>query len=382
MEGTVGPRGQVPAAVGVPLQDAPPRDAAQPDVELVGVSKAFGASPAVADVSFSIPQGGFFSLLGPSGCGKSTTLRMIAGLEHPDSGSLTIAGHDMRGVPPYRRPTNMVFQRWALFPHMTVTQNVGFALETERVGKAETRARVGAMLDLVGLSALAARKPSQLSGGQMQRVALARALVKRPKVLLLDEPLGALDLQLRQQMQAELKRLHREVGTTFVYVTHDQNEAMTMSDSIAVMNGGRVEQIGTPRAIYDAPASCFVAGFIGHANILPVTIGPTHDGLAAVSMGGISFPVRTPVPVPPGPGHIALRYERIRIGHDASLGASCRGRARIGDVVFSGPAVRYALDAPALVAELPYDGSATPLAVGAEVEFGWDAAAPSLFVDG
>lgn len=352
----------------------------QLDVELADVTKAFGGVPAVSGISFGIPSGGFFSLLGPSGCGKSTTLRMIAGLEHPDSGTLTIAGRDMRGVPPYQRPTNMVFQRWALFPHMSVAQNVAFGLETEGVGRAETRARVGGMLALVGLSELSGRKPSQLSGGQMQRVALARALVKRPKVLLLDEPLGALDLQLRQQMQMELKRLHREVGTTFVYVTHDQNEAMTMSDSIAVMNGGRVEQIGAPREIYDRPASRFVAGFIGHANILPVTIGMTAGGLAEVSLGGLAFPVRAAAAA--GPGHIALRYERIRIG--PALGEGRRGRATIRDVTFSGPSVQYVLglDALELVAEAPYDGSGAPHATGAEVEFGWDDAAPSLFADG
>ena len=354
----------------------------QPDVELIGVTKAFGPSRAVDAVSFAIPKGGFFSLLGPSGCGKSTTLRMIAGLEHPDSGALRIAGRDMRGVPPYRRPTNMVFQRWALFPHMTVAQNVAFALETESVGRDEARTRVGEALALVGLSALAARKPGQLSGGQMQRVALARALVKRPMVLLLDEPLGALDLQLRQQMQMELKRLHREVGTTFVYVTHDQNEAMTMSDSIAVMNGGRVEQIGAPRDIYDRPASRFVAGFIGHANILPVTIGGTEAGRTNVTLGPLGFPVATVAPPRPGPGHIALRYERIRLG--PSAGDLPRGRATIKDVTFSGPSVQYALAVAGaeLVAEAPYDGSGPLHAAGTEVAFGWDEAAPSLFADG
>ena len=198
------------------------------DVEFVNVTKAFGTFVAVDNISFAVGKGSFFSLLGPSGCGKSTTLRMTSGFEHPDGGELRIAGQDMANVPPFRRPTNMVFQRWALFPHMTAAQNVAFGLEVERRPRSEVRERVGQALALVGLVELAERKPGQLSGGQMQRVALARALVKRPKVLLLDEPLGALDLKLRTQMQLELKRIQREVGTTFIYVTHDQGEAMTM----------------------------------------------------------------------------------------------------------------------------------------------------------
>ncbi len=243
-----------------------------PDVEFRNVSKLFGDQKAVDDISFKVPAGSFFSLLGPSGCGKSTTLRMTSGFEYPDRGGIFIAGDDMTGVAPYRRPTNMVFQRWALFPHMTVFDNVAFGLTVERLPRDVIRTRVGQALELVGLTQFAERKPRQLSGGQMQRVALARALIKQPKVLLLDEPLGALDLKLRMQMQLELKRIQREVGTTFIYVTHDQGEALTMSDRIAVMNNGRIEQLASPQEIYDQPATRFVASFIGNANLLPVEI--------------------------------------------------------------------------------------------------------------
>ncbi len=348
------------------------------DVELTAVSKSFGTFVAVREVSFGVPRGSFFSMLGPSGCGKSTTLRMIAGLEHPDSGRLLIAGQDMAGVEPYRRPTNMVFQRWALFPHMTAAENVAFGLEAERRPRAEIRTRVAEALDLVGLGALAARKPGQLSGGQMQRVALARALVKRPQVLLLDEPLGALDLKLRLQMQLELKRIQREVGTTFVYVTHDQAEAMTMSDRIAVMNEGRLEQVGTPQEIYDQPATRFVAGFIGNANILPASFTPEGDGTVTVRSEGLVFRARSDRAVA-GRGHVALRYERIRLGAGPI-------QATVRDAIFTGSAIHYVLgiaDSPAeLIAEAPYDGSGVMHQRGATVAIGWDEAAPRLFADG
>jgi len=352
------------------------------DVELTGVSKSFGTFVAVREVSFGVPRGSFFSMLGPSGCGKSTTLRMIAGLEHPDSGSLLIAGQDMAGVEPYRRPTNMVFQRWALFPHMTAAENVAFGLEAERRPRAEIRTRVAEALDLVGLGALAARKPGQLSGGQMQRVALARALVKRPQVLLLDEPLGALDLKLRLQMQLELKRIQREVGTTFVYVTQDQAEAMTMSDRIAVMNEGRLEQVGTPQEIYDRPATRFVAGFIGNANIFPVEIDAVDGGVAQVHAGNLAF--ATPVGQAPtgARGTVSIRHERIKTG-DAARGLASTARARIRDVIFSGSAVTYALAVEGadieLFAEAAHDGTAGLLSAGSLIDIGWDAGAPRLF---
>ncbi len=227
---------------------------------------------AVHEAHFSIARGEFFSLLGPSGCGKTTTLRMIAGFERPTRGRVQLDGSDVSDLPPYRRQVNTVFQQYALFPHLSVLDNVAFGPVNAKVPKGEARRRARAMLETVRLGDLADRRPAQLSGGQQQRVALARALVNLPKALLLDEPLAALDLKLRHAMQVELKRIQREVGITFVFVTHDQTEALTMSDRIAVMSQGRVEQIGTPEDIYDRPASVFVAGFIGSANLLPATV--------------------------------------------------------------------------------------------------------------
>jgi spermidine/putrescine transport system ATP-binding protein len=288
----------------------------------------------------------------------------------------------MAGVPPYRRPTNMVFQRWALFPHMTAAENVAFGLEADSRPREEIRARVGDALALVGLGALAARKPGQLSGGQMQRVALARALVKRPRVLLLDEPLGALDLKLRLQMQLELKRIQREVGTTFIYVTHDQAEAMTMSDGIAVMNEGRLEQIGSPQEIYDRPATRFVAGFIGNANILDASFAPDGTGAVRVQVNGLAFRARAERATS-GRGHVVLRYERLRL--DPAEGMT-RARGVVRDAIFTGSAIHYVLGVEGspieLVAEAPYDGSGEMYPRGATVRIGWDEAAPRLLPDG
>jgi len=247
-----------------------PRVAAEPaaDVALVSIRKAYGDVVAVDGIDLEILRGEFFTMLGPSGSGKTTTLRLIAGFERPDAGKIMLGGEDVAGRPPYERDVNTVFQDYALFPHMTVGENVGYGLKVKGVGRSDRGSRVAKALETVRLEGYDARKPSQLSGGQRQRVALARAIVNHPRVLLLDEPLGALDLKLRQEMQIELKRIQQEVGITFVYVTHDQEEALTMSDRIAVFSHGRIEQVGTPVEVYEHPASEFVAGFVGVSNLL------------------------------------------------------------------------------------------------------------------
>jgi spermidine/putrescine transport system ATP-binding protein len=257
-----------PTPVAAPPHPTGLSDAA-PDVELLQVTKRFGEVVAVDAMSLAIPSGSFTSLLGPSGCGKTTTLRMIAGFEQPTEGEILLAGRPIAGVPPYRRSVNTVFQHYALFPHMDVAQNVGYGLRQKKVGKEEERRRASQALELVRLSGYERRRTWELSGGQQQRVALARALVNRPTVLLLDEPLGALDLKLRKQMQLELKALQQEVGITFVYVTHDQEEALTMSDVIVVMHNGRIQQLGGPEELYERPVNRFVADFIGVSNPIP-----------------------------------------------------------------------------------------------------------------
>ncbi|GAA4979145.1 ABC transporter ATP-binding protein [Yinghuangia aomiensis] len=260
------------------------RAGASGDVNLVGLSKSFGSNTVVQPLDLTIPAGSFFAVLGASGCGKTTTLRMIAGLEQPSSGQVLIGGQDVTGLPPYKRPVNTVFQNYALFPHLTVAENVAFGLR--RKGRKDVAAPVAEMLDLVQLGHLAGRKPAQLSGGQQQRVAVARALINHPQVLLLDEPLGALDLKLRRQMQLELKRIQTDVGITFVHVTHDQEEAMTMADTIAVMNGGVVEQMGSPTELYESPRTKFVANFLGQSNLLDSRVTGTSDGYLTLDVRG------------------------------------------------------------------------------------------------
>jgi spermidine/putrescine transport system ATP-binding protein len=244
-------------------------DPDEPSVRLDGVEKRFGDFVAVRGIDLDVARGEFFTLLGPSGCGKTTTLRMIAGFEAPSAGRILLDGRDVSDLPAFKRPTNTVFQSYALFPHLSVERNVAFGLERRGVGRNEIRRRVGEELERVGLGAEAKRRPGQLSGGQQQRVALARALVNRPAVLLLDEPLGALDLKLRKGLQVQLKEIQRDVGITFVYVTHDQEEALTMSDRIAVMNRGAIEQVAGPEDVYERPSTSFVAGFIGVSNLMP-----------------------------------------------------------------------------------------------------------------
>ena len=247
---------------------APDGAGAPPDISVRGLTKRYGDVVAVDGVDLDIPAGEFFTMLGPSGSGKTTTLRMIAGFEMPDAGTIELAGHDVSRLPPYDRPVNTVFQDYALFPHMTVQQNVEYGLMVKKVKRGERQGRARETLEMVRLGGFGDRKPGQLSGGQRQRVALARAIVNRPKVLLLDEPLGALDLKLRQDMQIELKSIQREVGITFVYVTHDQEEALTMSDRLAVFNDGKIEQIGPPAEVYEHPQSEFIAGFVGVSNVI------------------------------------------------------------------------------------------------------------------
>src|SRR5438876_4152401 len=262
-----------------------PEELPRPAIGLVGVSKRFGTHAAVDDVTLEIGEGEFFSLLGPSGCGKTTTLRMVAGFELPDAGRIVLKGNDVTTVPANRRPVNLVFQQYALFPHMSIFDNVAFGLRLKRVPKPELRTRVLEMLEVVSLQGLEQRRPRQLSGGQQQRVALARALVNRPAALLLDEPLGALDVKLRKQMQLELKRIQHELGTTFVYLTHDQAEALAMSDRIAVMNGWCVEQTGDPREIDDRPRTAFVADFIGSLNAFDLRIDELVGHNALMRLG-------------------------------------------------------------------------------------------------
>jgi putative spermidine/putrescine transport system ATP-binding protein len=244
------------------------RDDAAPDIRLRGLVKRYGSQAAVDGIDLDVRRGEFFTLLGPSGSGKTTTLRMIAGFERPDEGTVELGGEEVSDRPPFERDVNTVFQDYALFPHLSVADNVAYGMRVKKVPKPERRTRTEQALEMVRLPKLGARKPSQLSGGQRQRVALARAIVNRPRVLLLDEPLGALDLKLRQEMQVELKRIQQEVGITFVYVTHDQEEALTMSDRLAVFNDGRIEQVGAPAEVYEHPASEFIAGFVGVSNVL------------------------------------------------------------------------------------------------------------------
>jgi len=320
-----------------------------PAIELVGIVKEFNSNgdvvQAVAGVDLEIGVGEFFSLLGPSGCGKTTTMRMIAGFEEPTRGEVKLYGKSVLGVPPNKRDVNMVFQSYALFPHMSVFENVAFGLRRKGVAKDEVTRRVGEIIETVGLAGREKRRPRELSGGQQQRVALARALVNRPRALLLDEPLGALDLKLRQAMQVELKRIQREVGITFIYVTHDQSEALTMSDRIAVMNEGRVEQLGSPRAIYEHPATRFVAGFIGTSNLLSGDIMSLSGDRAVILSGDgqhIEVPLRRGLSVAAGRQvDLTVRPEKIGIKLDAADCGACRLRGTVTEVVYLGTSTNY-----------------------------------------
>jgi spermidine/putrescine transport system ATP-binding protein len=319
-----------------------------PAIELAGVHKDYlshgDTVQAVRRLDLSIVQGEFFSLLGPSGCGKTTTMRMIAGFEEPTGGTVFLDGKDVTRISPNKRDVNMVFQSYALFPHLTAYQNVAFGLERKKVGKAEIRRRAGEIMEIVSLTGMEKRAPREMSGGQQQRVALARALVNRPRALLLDEPLGALDLKLRQQMQVELKRIQREVGITFVYVTHDQGEALTMSDRIAVMDAGRIDQLGTPREIYERPATRFVAGFIGTSNLIDGTVDSVTGGVAVLSYGeGERVLVPVTGAVKTGDAlEVSVRPEKIDLASEPPTGTGTSVlTAVVTEVVYHGTSTNY-----------------------------------------
>jgi spermidine/putrescine transport system ATP-binding protein len=319
-----------------------------PDIRLESVTKQFGATLAVDELTLDIAHGEFFSLLGPSGCGKSTTLALIGGFEEPTSGRILLGDHDVARVPAYRRDVNTVFQSYALFPHLNVFENVAFGLRRKRERRETISERVEAMLALVDLPGFGDRRPGQLSGGQQQRVALARALVNRPRVLLLDEPMGALDAKLRKQMQVELKRIQADVGITFLYVTHDQEEAMAMSDRLAVMNAGRIEQVGPPEKVYDHPATEFVAGFLGASNLLPGRVTDRHRGEIALDAGD-TVRVR-PARIPAGGDRVkvGVRPEKLQLQTSGSAIAEAMNslETRVQVATYLGVSYQYRLEGP------------------------------------
>ncbi|MHB1570322.1 MAG: ABC transporter ATP-binding protein, partial [Solirubrobacteraceae bacterium] len=339
-------------------------------VEIVELTKRFDEVVAVDGINLHIPSGEFFSIVGPSGCGKTTTLRMVAGFEEPSSGRIVLDGVDMQHTPPYRRNVNTVFQAYMIFPHLNVYDNVAFGLRRRRASKDEIRRQVSEILELVQLGHLAKRKPSQLSGGQQQRVALARALVLNPAVLLLDEPLGALDAKLRKQLQIELKSLQQQVGITFIYVTHDQEEALTMSDRIAVMNDGHVEQVAPPREVYDEPATRFVADFLGVSNLLhALAEGPDGDGVR-LGLGDFHIAARSGDMSARGPVTCLMRPERVRLEPYDSTGAN-RLPGIVERVVFLGHSVQVLVRLAVgenVAALISNDGEEVPYAQGDAVQ--------------
>jgi spermidine/putrescine transport system ATP-binding protein len=331
------------------------------DVTIEGVTKRFDDVVAVDDLSLEIERGSFFALLGPSGCGKTTTLRMIGGFEDPTDGLIYLGDTEVSSLPSYKRDVNTVFQSYALFPHLSIFENVAFGLRRKGVGRAEVTQRVGEALELVDLAGREKRKPSQLSGGQQQRVALARALVNRPRVLLLDEPLGALDLKLRKQMQLELKRIQHEVGITFVHVTHDQEEAMTMADQIAVMDSGHIEQLGTPTELYETPRTAFVAGFLGVSNLIE---GTAQNG-AVETAGGLRLRVSS-LNGASGPIQIGVRPEKIHLNGSEEN----RIPGRVLESAYIGVATQYVIDTDVgrlMVFAQNTHGSAEPIGPGSSV---------------
>jgi spermidine/putrescine transport system ATP-binding protein len=339
------------------------------DVRLEGLTKRFDDVLAVDDLSLEIERGSFFAMLGPSGCGKTTTLRMIGGFEVPSEGRILLGDRDVTSLPPYRRDVNTVFQSYALFPHLSIFENVAFGLRRRGTKGQELRAAVREALELVGLAGLEARKPRQLSGGQQQRIALARALVNRPRVLLLDEPLGALDLKLRKQMQLELKRIQHEVGLTFVHVTHDQEEAMTMADRIAIMSDGRIEQLGTPTDLYERPKTAFVAGFLGVSNLLGAQVA-APDRVRLDDGTSVAVPVAT---LAGRDGRVAIGIRPEKIRPDGGEANTLSGR--VLESAYIGVSTQYLVDTRAgqvtLVVQNDRPGAA-PLPDGSELTLSWN----------
>jgi spermidine/putrescine transport system ATP-binding protein len=350
------------------------------DLELRGLTRRFGSKAAVDGISLAVESGEFLSILGPSGCGKTTTLRMIAGFERPDAGEIYLKGEPVAGVPPYERQVNTVFQSYALFPHMTVFDNVAFGLRMQRLPRADIGPRVRRMLEIVELPGYEARYPHQLSGGEQQRIGVARALVNHPTVLLLDEPLGALDLKVRKRMQLELKRIHREVGITFIYVTHDQEEALVLSDRVAVMNRGRIEQVDTTVAIYERPRTLFVADFIGESNTLPGEV--VAGGADAAARCGDAVLRLRALPAGAAAGgrvHVVVRPEKITLAAPGKGGGDNRLRGTVREVVFQGSSLRYLVDVGLPAPLAVHVATAEPAALAAAfrpgdaVEAGWAA---------
>jgi ABC-type Fe3+/spermidine/putrescine transport system ATPase subunit len=344
-------------------------------LEVEHVTKVFEGAPAVKDFDLEIGAGEFVSLLGPSGCGKTTLLRMIGGFEFPDEGRILLDGQDITELVPNKRPVNMVFQRVTLFPHLNVAENVGFGLRIAHVDKAETQRRVSEALELVRLPGFERREVQTLSGGQAQRVALARAIVNQPRVLLFDEPLSALDLQIRRELQVELKDIHRQLRGTFVYVTHDQEEAMSMSDRVVVMRSGEIEQAGTPVELYREPSSLFVASFVGSSNVIPVRVRSVEDGTALVELGGTVLRGGPANGIAPGSdASLVLRAEAIALAPadgDGTATGTPSMHGKVADVRFVGAMVHYRVDAPGARLHVITSSQGSLLDEGAEVTVTW-----------
>jgi len=354
------------------------------DVRLIGLSKAYGDTVAVADTDLHVEEGEFFSLLGPSGCGKTTTLRMIAGFVEPSGGRILLGGEDVTDLAPERRNIGIVFQNYAIFPHMDVFENIAFGLRLRKVGAAEIQTRVGEALEQVGLTGYERRYQRELSGGQQQRVALARVLVTQPRILLLDEPLSALDKKLREEMKVWIKDFQRRLSITTIYVTHDQGEALTMSDRIGVMDRARIVQIGSPTQIYEEPSSLFVTTFIGESNVLDVTVTAVDGATATVDLDGRTASARIAAPVSAGQvSKLVVRPENILLGAPAAASNDSRFKLTVVDRIYQGALVRYRLTTgwQEIVCEMQNQTQSESFASGTEIEAAWDPTRATLVAD-